>query len=136
MRRLGFSNEAANNIFTDQGINYLEEVELLTGEGISYLMKTIRCGGHHIPDVTNPGAMIFSPVHLISNLAEENFNLLVYFLRHSTRVSRTVTMAEITRNRVRSISEIRDEEKNHTDPTTKTEILTGNWQKMQDAISE
>ena len=136
MRRLGFSDESANNILTNQGIDYLEEVEFLTGEGISNLMKTVRCGGHQILDVANPGAMIHAPGHLISNLAEDNFKLLAYFLCHSTRVSRTVAMAKITKNKVRSIADIRDEEKNHTDSTTKPEILTGNWSKTQDEICE
>ena len=100
------------------------------------MIKTIRYGGHQIPNVVNVSAIIYSPGHLIPNLAKENFKLLAYFLRHSTRVSRTVAMAEITRNNVSSIAEIRDEEKNHTEPTTKPEILTGNWLKIQDAIIE
>ena len=123
MRRLGFSNEESNKIFTNQGNDSLEEVALLKGEGISDMMKTIRYGGHQIPNVVNLSAIIHSPGHLIPNLAKENFKLLAYFLRHSTRVSRTVTMLEITRNKVRSIAEIRDEEKNHTDPTTKPAII-------------
>ena len=45
-------------------------------------------------------------------------------------------MAEITRNRIRSIAEICDEEKNQTDPTTKPSILTVNWSKTQNAIRE
>ena len=45
-------------------------------------------------------------------------------------------MEEITRNKVRSITKIRDEENNHTYPTTKPAILTGNWSKTQDAICE
>ena len=130
MIRLGLSNEADNNIFTDQGIDYLEEVEFLTGEGISHLMKKIRRGGHQIPDVANPGAMIPAPGNLIPKFSKENSKLIAYFLRHSTRVSRTVAMAEITRNNVSSIAEIRDEEKNHTDPTTKPEILTGNCENI------
>ena len=108
----------------------------MTGEGISDLMKTIRRGGHQIPDVANPGAIIRAPGHLISNLVKENFKLLDYFLIYSTRISRAVVMAEIIRKKVRSVAEICDEEKNHTDPTTKPSILTGIWSKTQDAIRE
>ena len=97
-------------------------------------MKTIRRSGYQIPGVANPGAIIRAPGHLISNLDEDNFKLLAYLLHHYTIFSRTVTMAEITRNKVRSIAEIRDEEKNHTYPTTKPEILTVNWSKAQDVI--
>ena len=41
MVRIRYSNAASDNIFMDQGIDTLEEVALLTGEGISDLMKTI-----------------------------------------------------------------------------------------------
>ena len=119
MRRLGFSNEASKNLFTNQGIDCLEKFSFLIGKGISNMMKTIRHCGHQITDV--------GPRHLISNLAKENVKLLAYLLRHSTIFYRTFTMAEITRKRVRSISEIRNEENNPTDPTTKSEIITGNY---------
>ena len=134
--RLGFRNAAANNIFTDQGIDTLEEVELLTGLGISDLMKTIRSGGHQISYPSNAGDMIYAPGHLISNLAEYNFKLLAYFLRHSVRISRKIPIAEITRQIVRSITDIRDEERNHMDTDTKLSVLIGNWSKLQDAIRE
>ena len=45
-------------------------------------------------------------------------------------------MANVTRAKVRSISKIRDEEKNHVDPTTKPSVLTGDWSKTQDVIRE
>ena len=136
MVRIRYSNAASDNIFMDQGIDTLEEVALLTGEGISDLMKTIWRRGHQIPDPDNDGDMIRALGHLISKLAEENFKLLSYFIRHSVRVSITITLTEIKRPIVISITDICDEERKHTNPDTKPSVLTGNWSKTQDAIRE
>ena len=89
-------------------------------------MKTIQRGGHQITDLSNTGDMICAPGHLISNLEEENVKLLANFLRHLVRVSRKITMAETTGPIVRSITDICDEERNHTNTDTKPLVLTGN----------
>ena len=46
MNRLGFSIAAAEHIYTNQGIDLLEELACLSVEVISNLMKAIRRGGH------------------------------------------------------------------------------------------
>ena len=45
-------------------------------------------------------------------------------------------MASIKRATVRSLRNLRDQEKNHEDPETKPSDFTGNWSKTQDAIRE
>ena len=45
-------------------------------------------------------------------------------------------MASIKRATVRSLRNLRDQEKNHEDPETKPLDFTGNWSKTQDAIRE
>ena len=69
MNHLGFSNAAAEHIYTDQGINLLEEVVFLSVEGISNLMRTVRRRGHGIEDPDNLGNMIQAPGFLVYNLA-------------------------------------------------------------------
>ena len=77
-----------------------------------------------------------APGFLVSSLAEENFKILAYYIFHGIIVPRTVPMPEITRVLVRSIVDLRDEEKDHVDPDTKPSVLTGNWSKTQDTIRE
>ena len=116
MNPLGFINAVEEHIYTYQGIDLLEEAEFLTGEGISNLMKTVCKGGHGIPDPENLGQVMRAPGFLVSNLDEENFKLLAYYIRHGVRVSMTVTMPEITGVLVRSIAYLRYEEKYHVNP--------------------
>ena len=78
MNRLGFINAVEEHIYTDQGIDLLEEAEFLTGEGISNLMKTVRRGEHKIPDPENLSQVMRATKFLVSNMAEENFKLLAY----------------------------------------------------------
>ena len=85
MNRLGFSNNAANNFFSEEGIDLLEDIDFLSSEGISNLLKTICRGGHHIIDPNDAARTVPAPGFLVSNITEENFNLLEYNLCHTER---------------------------------------------------
>ena len=134
INNLGFSNDAANHIFVEQQIDSLDEIAFLDAAGISNLLKSVRRGGHQIPDPENTGQVINAPGFLVSNLAEENFKLLAYYLRYMEHVSRVPAMPTIVRATVRGMVNQHDEEKDHTDLDTNPSVLTGNWYKTQDAI--
>ena len=134
MKRLGFSNTASEHIYTDEGIDSLKEVAFLSGEGISNLMKTVQRGGHKIEDLANLGNMIWALGFCVSNLAEENFKMLDYYVLHGVRVFRTVNMPANSREIVCSILNLRETEKDHVDPDTKPSVLPGYWSKTQYAI--
>ena len=93
MSRLSFSNDAANHIFTEQGIDLLEEIAFLSSKGISNLLKTVCCGGHQIIDPNDAERKIPAHGFLVSNLTENNFKLLAYYLRHMERTSQTAATA-------------------------------------------
>ena len=134
--RLGFSNDAANHIFVEQQIDSLDEIAFIDAAGISDLLKSVRRGGHQIPDPENPGQVINAHGFLVSNLAEENHKLLAYYLRHTERVSRVPAMPTTVRATFRGMVNQREEEKYHTDPDTKPSVLTGNLYNTQDDIRE
>ena len=134
MNRLGFSNEAANHIFVDQQIDALDEIMFLDADGILNLLKSILRGGHQILDPDNPVQVINAPGFLISNLAEENFKMLAYYLCHMEGVSIVPAMPTIVRATVRGMVNQRKEEKDHTDPDTRPSVLNFNWSNTQDAI--
>ena len=136
MNCLGLSNDSANHIFVEQQIDSLDEIAFLDAAGISNLLKSVRRGGHQIPDPENPGQVINAPGFLVSNLAEDNFKILAHYLRHTERVSRLPAMPTTVRATFRGMVNQREEEKYHTDPDTKPSVLTGNLYKTQDDIRE
>ena len=87
MNRLGFNNNAANHIFAEQGIDLPEDIYFLSSEGIYNLLKTIFHGGNQIIYPTDVAITIPASGFLVSNIAEENFKLLAYYLRHMERTS-------------------------------------------------
>ena len=136
INNLGFSNDAANHILVEQQIDSLDEIAFLDAAGISNLLKSVRRGGHQIPDPENPGQVINAHGFLVSNLAEENHKLLAYYLRHTERVSRVPAMPTVVQATFIGMVNQREEEKDHTDPDTKPSVLNGKWSKTQDAIRE
>ena len=126
MNRLGFSKKSANHIFDEQGTDLLEEIAFLSIEGTTNLLKTVRCGGHQIIDSNDEARTIPVPGFLVSNLAEDNFNLLAYYLRHTEITSRTVNMVLIERSAVRALRSIRKQGNNHEETEKNPLVFTGN----------
>jgi hypothetical protein len=100
LARLGFSMNAAHSVTTDQGLNSLEEICLLTdGEVVNVCNKALRKPGGMAanPDaeLPNQSALVPNKGFMVSMRAEKNL-LACYYLRHCKRMSRTTAAAQIT----------------------------------------
>ena len=132
--RLGFSNEAANYITSDQngqGMNSLAEFAVLTDDEVENLCKVVRRPGGMMQNpnaAAPPGAdaaaaaaaaaqpaQIPNPGLAVTLRAENNLKLACYFLRYKERTSRAVTADMITLASVRELHPYREWEENHKD---------------------
>ena len=132
-QRLGFSIEAATRITDTQGIDSVEELQLLTDSDVENLCKalkrpggTIQVAGANQPD---PGVQV-------SLRAETNLKLACYFLRHRIRTSRVSHAQDITIANTRSVREMKLTEENHENPSDPPTISHKDWPKTMEAIEE
>ena len=93
MRRIRFTDAAAQAIVDDQGIDALEEVKLISDDEIESLGKVLRRPGGMIagvgdaPAVQNPGVQV-------NQRAEDHLKMMSFYLHHQVRVSRVVQAPE------------------------------------------
>jgi hypothetical protein len=107
--RFGFTNAAVQVIVNEQGMDVLEEIELLTTDDeIEDLCKVIRQPGGVIPG-PNPGnPPVNNPGTPINLRAEKLLKLLALYLHHQKRISKVVNVANITLDSIRRLRELRD----------------------------
>ncbi|KAI2510107.1 hypothetical protein MHU86_4274 [Fragilaria crotonensis] len=138
MTRIGFSEQAAQAIVEEQGIDTLEEVLLLSDEEIESLCKVIRRPGGMIP-AAEPGAPpVANPGVNVTQRAEGHLKLMAFYLRHQARVSRVVLAPQITLNSIRMVRDLRELESTYKAPTD-TSLPTINakdWPKTMETIEE
>ena len=143
-QRLGFSEPAANAILTGQNIVSLEDIRELDESRCSNLCKNLRRPGGTIPNPAAQGANpppgvqenIPNPGLAVSESAEFNLQLAVYFLRHQQRVSRPVPIGGVTLNAVRALRVTREAEEKHKNPTVLPKIDPKDWPKTIDGIQD
>ena len=83
LQRVGFSNAAAILITGDQGIDSLDEIRSLDDAKALNLCKILRRpGGTVAGGLADPGEKV-------SARAEDNLKLVIYYVKHQDRVSRT-----------------------------------------------
>ena len=152
--RLGFSNEAANYITSNQngqGMNSLAEFAVLTDDEVENLCKVVRRPGGMMQNpnaAAPPGAdaaaaaaaaaqpaQIPNPGLAVTLRAENNLKLACYFLRYKERTSRAVTADMITLASVRELRPYREWEENHKDVEA-PEINAKDWPRTIEAIEE
>ena len=106
--RIGFSAESALVITDTQGIDNMEELEILTDGEIENLCKVIRRPGgiDPITNVANLGLQV-------SLRAENNPKLASFSLKHKTRTGRVALPTEITLESVRLLCELKEIKKEH-----------------------
>ena len=74
--RMGFTNEVSDYLVTDQSLDSLDEIALLTDKDIDNLCSVVRRpGGTIANNVPNPGLNV-------SVRAQINMKLLVYYTQH------------------------------------------------------
>ena len=129
--QMGCTNQAANAIVDDQGINWLHELCYLTDTDVETLCKNVKHPGG-VAAGNGGGA---SPGHMISHRAEMNIKLAAYWLQYSEKISRPRIGVDVTVPVVRSIRALRDAEGTYDDPSTP--MIDGrNWPRTFDTIDE
>ena len=130
LQRVGFSNAAAILITGDQGIDSLDEIRSLDDAKSSNLCKILRRpGGTGAGGVADPGEKV-------SARAEDNLKLVIYYVKHQDRVSRTPDIGLITLASIRRLVKQQETEKNHTDPDVLPTIDADDWPKTMEAVEE
>ena len=95
MVRLGFSQDAANEIFNGQGLDLINEWLNLDNNNVKKLLQKVQKpggGGHG---------------EMISFKAEMNFHLDIFFVRHKNRTSISVDYSDITVTNIRALKKQR-----------------------------
>ena len=128
---MGCTNQAANAIVDDQGINRLHELRYLTDTDIETLCKNVKPPGR-VAAGNGGGANLG---HMISHRAEMNIKLAAYWLQYSEKISHPRIGADLTVPVVRSIRALRDAEGTCDDPSAPT-INDRNWPRTFHAIDE
>lgn len=138
--RLSFSLHAAHSIATDQGLNTLDEIGLLTDGEVVNLCKALRKPGGMVanPDALLPNqpAQVPNQGFMVPMRAENNLKLACYYLCHHKRMSRTTLAAQITLENVRAIHDLKLQQDNHKDPSEIPTINPKDWAKTMEDLRE
>jgi hypothetical protein len=138
--RLGFSMNAAHSIATDQGLNSLGKIGLLTDGEVVNLCKALRKPGGMVANpealLPNQPAQVPNQGFMVSMRAENNLKLACYYLRHRQRMSRTTVAAQITLENVRALHDLKLQQDNHKDPSETPTINPKDWAKTMEDLRE
>ena len=129
--QMGCTNQAANAIVYDQGINQLHTLHYLTNSDVETLCKNVKRPGE-VAAGNRGGANLG---HMISHWAEMNIKLAAYWLQYSEKISHPKIGADVTVAVVRSIHALCDAEGTYDDPSATT-IDDRNWPRTFDTIDE
>ena len=104
--RIGFSAEATLVITDTQGIDNMEELDILTDGEIKNLCKVIRRPGgiNPIINIANFGIKV-------SLRAKNNLKVTRLFLKHKLMTGRVAVATDITLENMRLLRELKDSEK-------------------------
>ena len=130
--RIGFTLEAAVNIFEDQGISTVGDLEALTDKEASDLCRVVRKpGGVSAADPTKANYG-----HVISLKAETNMKMACYWARHNKRISRVLAPPKLTLANLDALREMKDAEDAHEDPEKAPSVEKHDWPKTLEAVQE
>ena len=120
------SAAAATELTGDQGIDSVDELIELNDDRVETLCKILR----------RPGGG--QAGHIVSLRAEESLKLAVYYCRFRVlKTSRPTTSANLTRDNIRSIRELKEWEANHVDPDPAEGIINPkDWHRTMEALQE
>ena len=129
--RIGFSAEAVLVIIDTQGIDFMEELDILTDGEIENLCKFIRMPGGINP-ITNVAKLGLK----VSLRADKNLTLASFFLKNKIRTGRVALATDITLDNVRLLHDLKESKKEHTDPLVSPVIYAKNWPKTMESLEE
>ena len=128
---IGFPTEAELVITDTKGLDRIKKLEIITDGEIENMCKIIRRPGgiNPITNVANLGLKV-------SLRAKNKLKLSRFFLKHKTRTVRVSVPTDIMLDSVRILPDIKDSEKEHTDPLVSLAIDAKNWPKTMDILEE
>ena len=128
--RIGFASSAATKITTDQGINLVDELNILDDNTSYYMCKVLRRPvGLLANGVTDPRVKV-------SARDEDNIKFSIYYVKHHEWVSRTFNIVTFTLPNILNLLKQRENDKNHTEPETTPKIESKDRPKTLEAIEE
>ena len=130
--RIGFSAEAAPVITDAQGIDCMEELDIIpVGEIDNLCNKFIRRPGriNLTTNVANLGLQVFLKV-------ENNLKLASFFLENKTSTGSVSVATDTTFDNVRLLHDLKESENKHTDPLVSSVIDAKNWPKTMESLEE
>jgi hypothetical protein len=130
--RLGFSNDCADFIVTNQGMDTLDEFRIMDETEIESLCRVCRKPGGttQVNDVR-----VNHPGHNVPMKAENNLKLMAFYLKFQHNTSTTVTPADITVENVRGLHALKQWQEDHKDLPA-PEIPNKDWPRNFEAIEE
>lgn len=129
--RMGLTNEAAAVVVDagGQGLISIDDFAQLNEKSVKGLCRSLRRPGGQTNGVVNHGVSV-------GQMAETNFEGMVYYIKHFKRVSRTCTYADVLLPSVRALYNQRDKEEAHKDPEVVPTIDPIDWPKSLEAVEE
>ena len=130
--RLGCSQQAAQAIVDDQGIDSIDELKILTDEEVENLCKVVRRPGGQVanPSAGQEGQQAEVPNRSTATplRAESNVKLASHMLKHRIdRVSRPTDAAFAALASARAARELKEYEKNYKPPEEVPKIDEKDW---------
>ena len=86
-------------------------------------------GGTGAGGAANPGVKV-------SARAEDNFELIIYYVKHQDRILRSTNIGLITLVAIRRLVKQQETERNHTDPDSPPMIDAVDWPKTMEVLEE
>ena len=129
--QIGFSAEAATVITDAQGIDCMEELDILNDGEIENICKVVRR-----PGGTNPITNVANLVIQVSLRDDNNLKLARFFLKHKVRTRRVAVATNIILDNVHILRELKESKKEHKDPMVSPVIDAKNWPKTIESLEE
>ena len=129
--RIGFSAETSLVITDAQGIDFMEELDILTDGEIDNICNVIRRPGGINP-ITNVAGLGIQ----VSLRAKGNLKLASFLLKHKLRNGNVAVTTDITLDNVRLLRELKESEREHKDPVVSPVIYANNWLKTMEILEE
>jgi len=124
----GCTNVAALVIVEEQGMDVLEEIQLLlTDDEIEILCKVIRQPGGVIPGPNPKNPPVNNPGTPINLCAQKHLKLLAFYLRYRKHRSKVADVANIKLYSIRTLRELRDYESSYKAPDNPPTINANDW---------
>ena len=122
IKRLGFSQDAADYLVYKQDLNTLEALTTLSDDDVTKVCKICRKPGGTIPptvDTRNAPRLPYQGHH-VAMTHEMNLGLAAFYLKHMKMTSRSVDVDDVTIANIKEIKDFKTEIEKREDPLPET----------------